>query len=408
MIATEDLAPVTLPEAFDGLLDPLGSHRYRVYYGGRGGAKSESFSRALLMHGLDQPLRILCARETQASMRDSVHRTISDTISDLGMNGLYTVERTRIYGATGTEFIFAGISRDPTQIKSMKGINVCWVEEAHAISEESWRVLTPTIREADSEIWVSFNPDKPDDPLYKLFVAGESPPGSLVRKVGWRDNPFLPEVLRQERADMLHRDPEAEAHVWGGEPWHTSEAMVLHGRYSIQKFTPESHWDGPYFGADWGFARDPTVLVRCWIGDGRLWIDADERGIEWSMDEIARRFRRVEGAESHVIRGDCSRPETIHELTERGLRVQGAAKWSGSVEDGIEHLRGYEEIVLHENLEDGDGDSIVREAKLWRYKTDPRTGDVLPKLVPGNDHGWDAVRYALQPMIRKRRTIELL
>jgi phage terminase large subunit len=109
-----------------------------------------------------------------------------------------------------------------------------------------------------------------------------------------------------------------------------------------------------------------------------------------------------------VIRGDCSRPETIHELTERGLRVQGAAKWSGSVEDGIEHLRGYEEIVLHEDLEDGDGDSIVREAKLWRYKTDPRTGDVLPKLVPGNDHGWDAVRYALQPMIRKRRTIELL
>ena len=120
-------------------------------------------------------------------------------------------------------------------------------------------------------------------------------------------------------------------------------------------------------------------------------------------EAIARRFRRVEGAGQHVIRGDCSRPETVAEMRRRGLNVVSADKWPGSVEDGIEHLRGYEQIVIHPSCK-----GLIEEARHWRYARDPRTDDVLPRLVPGNDHGWDAVRYALAPIIRPRRSIGVL
>lgn len=391
---------LSIPEAFLDLLEPpLGGVRYRVYYGGRGSAKSWSVARALLVHGAKDPLRILCAREYQMSIRDSVHRLLDDQIHQLGLSARYAVERTRIYGVNGTEFLFHGVKRDPHTIKSMEGIDICWIEEAEAVSEESWRIIIPTIRAEGSEIWATFNPALPDDPTYRRFVSEPPENGAIIRKVSWRDNPFISATLRQERDDLLRRDPEAEAHVWGGEPWFRSDHQILSGRYRVEAFEPQDHWGDPLYGADWGFARDPTVLIRLWLTDSRLWIEYDERGVGWSMAEIARRFRRVPGAENCVIRGDCARPETINELCALGLRVKPAAKWPGSVQDGIEHLRGYEEIVIHPRCR-----GIAQEARLWRYKTDPRTGDVLPRVQDGNEHGWDAVRYALEPMIRAKKT----
>lgn len=392
-----------IAEAFDFLFDPpLGEVRYRVAYGGRYGAKSWSFARALLLHGACQPLRALCTREFQTSVRDSVHRLLSDQIHELGLDAHYTVERSRIYGANGTEFFFLGLKRNPHAIKSLEGVNICWVEEAEAVTDESWRILIPTIRAEGSEIWVTFNPAQADDPTFKRFIATERD-DAIVRKVTWEDNPWITEAIRDEERWLRVHDPEAHAHVWGGEPWMRSEAQVLSGMYEVDDFTPESHWDGPYFGADWGFARDPTVLVKLWIADKRLWIEEEQRGIGWSMDEIDRRFRRIDDADKYVIRGDAARPETIHELQRRGLRVEAAAKWPGSVEEGVEHLRGYDKIMIHSRCK-----GLIQEARLWRYKTDARTGDVLPKLQDGNDHGWDAVRYALAPMIRKRPRLEVL
>lgn len=390
-------ANVEIPDAFGFLFaPPLGSVRYRVVHGGRGSAKSWSFGRALLLHGVSAPLRILCAREYQSSIRDSVHRLLEDQAGAMGLNGFYEIERARIYGRNGTEFLFLGIKRDPHTLKSTEGIDLCWVEEAEAVSEESWRILIPTIRKPGSELWVSFNPALPDDPTYRRFVA-DTPARSIVRRVSWRDNPWLPEVLEHEQAELLKRDPEVHAHVWGGEPWMRSDAQVLAGRYEVGEFEPDEDWDGPYYGADWGFAKDPTVLVRCWIHGPILYIDYDERGIGWSAAETNRRFRRVPGADKHIIRGDAARPETIAALCELELNVEAAKKWPGSVEDGVEHLRGYKRIVIHPRCK-----GLIQEARLWRYKTDARTGDVLPKLRDGNDHGVDALRYALAPIIRKR------
>ena len=399
--------PVQIPAALEFFVEPLGSSRYRVAYGGRGGAKSWNIARALLVHGAEHKLRILCAREFQNSIRDSVHKLLTDQIATLGLESFYRVEQTRIRGRNGTEILFHGLKRDVHTIKSLEGIDLCWVEEAEAISQDSWDVLVPTIRSEGSEIWVSFNPKLPDDPIYKLFAL-DPPTNAIVRKVSWRGNPFLSQTLRQEREDSLRRDPDAEAHIWGGEPWERSDAQVLGGQYRIAEFEAADHWEGPYFGADWGFSQDPTTLVRAWRADSRLYIDQEVRGVGWSLAETDRRFRRVPGAALHVIRGDASRPETIAglrtdklddegELLERGLNVVSAKKWPGSVEDGIDHLRGYDEIVIHPRCV-----GLIQDARLWRYKTNPKTGDVLPKLVDGNEHGWDAVRYALAPIIRHR------
>jgi phage terminase large subunit len=386
---------VKAPKAFGPLFTALGTYRYRVFYGGRGSAKSWQFARALLVHGLSQPLRVLCAREYQASIRDSVHRVLADQITLLGLTSFYTIQEGAILGANGTEFLFKGLRRDIAQIKSTEGIDVCWVEEAEAVSDSSWRTLIPTIRKPGSEIWVSFNPALADDPTYQRFVV-TPPDRSLVRKVSYRDNPWFPSVLREEAEHLQRADPEAYAHVWGGEPWARSDAQVLAGKWRVEAFEPEAHWGAPLYGADWGFAHDPTVLLRCYVHDQRLWIDYEAGGIQLDTDATVRAFDAVPGARDYTIRADSARPETIAELRKRGFRITAADKWAGSVEDGIQHLRSYLEIVIHPRCK-----RVIEEARLYRYQTDKRTEEVLPKVVDAHNHAMDALRYALSPLIKK-------
>jgi phage terminase large subunit len=200
------------PGAFDFLFKPS---RYKVAYGGRGGAKSWNFARALLVLGTRRPLRILCARETQESISESVHRLLSDQIGLLELTPFYTVEKARIYGRNGTEFTFAGLLHNVANIKSAEAMDVCWVEEAQSVSKESWRVLIPTIRKEGSEIWVSFNPDFEDDPTYRMFLRNP-PPDAVIRKVTYRDNPWFPDVLKREMEHMRRTDPDEYEHVWEG------------------------------------------------------------------------------------------------------------------------------------------------------------------------------------------------
>ena len=401
--ATTRTLDVPTPEAFGFLYDPpLGEVRYRVAYGGRGKGSSWQFSRALLIHGMTRKLRILCGREYQSSIKDSVHRILSDQITLLGLGAVYRVQEKSIVGRNGTEFLFKGLRQDIAQIKSTEGIDICWLEEAEAVSALSWRTLIPTIRKKGSEIWVSFNPALPTDATYVKFALNP-PARSIVRRVSWRDNPYLPEVLLHEQEELLRSDPEAHAHVWGGEPWMRSDAQVLSGKWRVMDFTPKDDWQGPYYGADWGFASDPTVIVRVWIYDRRLYVEYDPGKPQLDNDQTAQLFRDVPGGESHVIRADNSRPETINEMKKRGLRVEGADKWPGSVADGIAHLRSYTEIVIHPRCR-----RATQEARLWRYKVDPRTQDVLPHLVDGSDHTWEAVRSALAPLIKTRPRVGLL
>jgi len=189
--------------------------RYKVLYGGRGGAKSWTVARQLLLDGLERPLRILCAREFQNSIKDSSHRLLSDQVKALNLTGHYDVQQTRIKGKNGTEFGFTGLRHNPTELKSWEGADRCWVEEAHSVSKESWKVLIPTIRKEDSEIWITFNPELDTDYTYQYFVIN-APKDAIVLYVNWRDNPWFPRVLNEERKRMKILDPEEYKTVWEG------------------------------------------------------------------------------------------------------------------------------------------------------------------------------------------------
>lgn len=218
-------AKAQFPKKFEGLFKPEKS-RYRVYYGGRGGAKSWNFARALLIKAAQKPMRILCAREFQTSIKDSVHKLLSDQIYALGMESIYEITQTSIRSINGSEFIFVGIKNNTNNVKSIEGIDICWVEEAQSVSANSWNVLIPTIRKQDSEIWISFNPELPTDETWKRFVENPAPESVLV-KVNWSDNPWFPETLNNERLMLKGRDIAAYNNVWEGIPRSTIDGAIF-------------------------------------------------------------------------------------------------------------------------------------------------------------------------------------
>ena len=195
-------------------------------YGGRGGAKSWGISRALLIKGIKSTIRVLCAREFQTSIKDSVHKLLSDQIYAMGLEAHYEITQTTIRGINGTEFIFAGIKNNINGLKSIEGIDYCWVEEANNVTAHSWDILIPTIRKEGSEIWVSFNPELPTDETYKRFVLNP-PDNAIVTKLNWNDNPYFPEVLDLERQALLLRDIEAYNNIWEGIPRSTIDGAIF-------------------------------------------------------------------------------------------------------------------------------------------------------------------------------------
>ena len=196
------------------LFDPPKS-RYRVLYGGRGGAKSWGVARALLIKAAKEPLRILCAREFMTSMRDSVHKLLSDQIVDLNLQSFFEITQASIRGKNGSEFSFVGLKNNVANVKSYEGVDICWCEEAQSITRLSWNVLIPTIRKPDSEIWITFNPELETDETYQRFVVYK-PDNAVVTKVNWNDNPWFPDTLKLEMESLKARDPEAHRTVWEG------------------------------------------------------------------------------------------------------------------------------------------------------------------------------------------------
>ena len=386
------------PAKLDYLFRPA---RYKVAQGGRGGAKSWAMARALLIQAASQPLLIMCVRELQVSIQESVHRLLADQIDAMGLASYFDVQQKTIHGKNGSQFIFAGIRSNPGKIKSTEGVDRCWVEEAQNVSERSWELLIPTIRKPGSEIWVSFNPDEKTDPTYQRFVV-KPPPDAVVREISWRDNPWFPDELRREKDYLARVDPEAYAHVWEGKCRTNSNAQIFRGKYQIEAFElpgpMQIQWDGPYFGADWGFATDPTVLVKCWIHERTLLVEHEAYGIGVELDDLPEMFGRIPGADKYIIRADNSRPETISYVARKGLmRVEAASKWAGSVEDGIAFLRSFERIVVHPRCL-----HTAEEMRLYSYKTDRLTGDVLPDVVDKHNHCVDGIRYALAPLIENQ------
>lgn len=329
-----------------------------------------------------------------------MHQLISDQIKAMGLERSFDVKESKIASSIGAEILFKGLRgmrNDASALKSLEGVDILWIEEGQSASAASLKIITPTIRKKRAEIWISYNPDQETDPVHQL--AKNPPPGSLVEKVNWDKNPWFDQTsLPVEREWMERTDPDAYAHVWLGECIAYAHAQVLSGKWAIDAFEPQAGWLGPYYGADWGFAKDPTALVRCWIAERTLYVEHEAYGVEVPLDDTPSLFATVPGAREHVIRADSARPETINHLVRHGWEnVTAVQKWPGSVEDGVEFLRSFERIVIHQRCK-----HAAEEARLWSFKTDRLTGDVLPVLVDANNHIWDAVRYALAPVIRVR------
>ena len=378
--------------------DPNFNKRYLVFHGGRGSAKSTHAAMACLHRGFFSKKKILCARQFQNSIRDSVHSLLSECIDKMDMADHYEVQRDTIIGKNGTEFIFRGLHNNHASIKSINGVDICWIEEAQSVSEKSYEVLIPTIREPGSQFFITYNTDLETDSTYQRFNI-KPPPDAFIRKVNYDENPFFPDVLRKEMEWCRTNDTDAFMHIWMGEPRVHSDSQVFNGKWSIDRFEPPQNVEYMH-GMDFGFSVDPTTAIRCYINDGILFIYQESYHHRLDIDRTAEVVMRdIPGIEKYVVRGDCSRPETISYLQRHGMpNTIGADKWTGSVEDGISVLRAFKKIVIHEQCR-----HAIQEAKLYSYKLHKNTGDILPEVDDKNNHIWDAVRYALDPVIQQSR-----
>lgn len=366
--------------------------------------------------------RAACVREVQKSLKNSVKLLVEDKIRSLGVSSLFEVLEAEIKTPGGGVIMFQGMQNHTADsIKSLEGFDVAWVEEAQSLSQRSLDLLRPTIRKPGSELWFSWNPNKPTDPV-DVLLRGENPPrNAVVVEVNYSDNPYLPNDLAEEQEDDAARDPDKWAHVWGGHYSLNSEARVFRN-WSVQEFdTPNDVVHR--FGADWGFALDPTALVRCHIDGRKLYVDQEAVEVGCEIDETPYLFsgdvrpegwpkseayingpapdapkrKRREGiprAAKDLIRADNARPETVSYMKRHGYRITAAVKGQGSLEDGVQFLKAFD-IIVHPRCK-----HVINELTLYGYKIDPHTEEVLSELEDKNNHTIDALRYALEELRR--------
>ncbi len=396
------VAPVELPPKLIPVF--LGPARYRGAYGGRGSAKTRSFAKMTAIRAYQaaeagQSGAILCAREYMNSLEDSSLEEVKEAIrSEPWLEDYFEVGEKFIRTRNGlVRYIFTGLRNNLDSIKSKANILIAWVDEAEAVSEAGWRKLIPTVRGENSEIWVTWNPELDGSPTDERFRKHE-PTGSKFVEINYQDNPWFPDVLEQERKDDLERlDLATYAHIWEGQYLENSDAQILHGKVAVREFEPEKSWDGPYYGGDFGFSQDPTAAVEVWIHDQTLYVRREAVKVGLEIDDTQSFVEaKIPGFSKSVSRWDSARPESISYLKRHGMAgAKSVTKWSGSVEDGIAHLRGYKEIVIHPQCTEAQ-----REARLYSYKVDRLSGDVTTKIVDAHNHVIDAIRYAIAPMIK--------
>lgn len=394
-----ELAPKLIPV----LTPPLGTYRYRVLRGGRGSGKSFSVAKMAAIWGAVQPLRILCVREFQNTIKESFHAELKSAINscqwlstqyDVGVDYLR-------HKTNSTEFIFKGLRHNIDGVKSMAQIDLVICEESETIPHTSWRDLLPTIRAPKSEIIIIYNPKRRDSWVAQTFDTDKLPPRTIVVDVNYTDSPWFPAVLDEQRLhDRETLDPALYRHIWEGAYYEQSDAQVFAGRYQIADFEPAANWDGPYYGVDFGFSADPTAGVKCWIHDGNLYIEHELYQQRLELDDTGPELiEALPDIERHACRADNARPESISYLKRHGLpRMVACEKGKGSVEDGIEFIKSFKKVVIHSRCP-----NTAKEFDLYNYKTDRLSGDILPVLLDANNHAIDALRYALEAIMKRNK-----
>lgn len=424
------LAPATLPQRtpvaaavsrnheFPEKLQPLfvrGRWRNKALYGGRGGAKSWGVARALLLLGTMNPERILCAREVQDSLDQSVHQLLTDQIRRMGLSDFYQVLEKEIRGKNGTLFRFKGLSKETEDsIKSFEGITIVWVEEAHSISESSWEKLTPTIRTEGSEVWMTLNPDMDTDPTWVRYC--EFPDDDTLRiEVNWRDNPWFPAVLQKEREKDLARLPKADyEHKWEGKPKrvaagavyeHEVTALYETGRVMPIRYDPilpvHTVWD-----LGWNDSMAISFVQRS-PREVRVldYLEDSKRRLDWYVKEIEKIGRDWRWGTDFIPHDGAAGDYITGKSTEEHLQTLGRKPQVlevMSVEEGIKAARMlFPRVVFNRQdidvQEPGRGTGRLLEC-LKRYRRAvPRSTDEPAKPVHDQySHGADDFRYIAQ------------
>lgn len=384
---------IETPEWALPLLQPA---RYKAAFGGRGSGKSHTFAELMIeAHIMDQTSRSVCVREVQKSLAQSVKRLLELKIEQMNAGAYFEVQEAVIKSKHGDGMIiFQGMQNHTADsIKSLEGYDRAWVEEAQSLSQRSLDLLRPTIRKPGSELWFTWNPSQASDPVDALLRGEKPPPDAMVIEVNFDNNPWFPDVLRQEMEYDRSRDPDKYAHVWKGGYIQNSTARVFRN-WRVEEFDAPA--DAIHrLGADWGFAQDPTVLVRCHIIGRTLYIDHEAYMVGCEITNTPDLFMQVPEAERWPLVADSSRPETISHMRKHGFpKIMAAVKGKNSVEEGIEWLKSYD-IVVHPRCT-----HTIDELTFYSYKTDPLTGKILPVLQDLNNHVIDALRYACEGVRR--------
>ena len=376
-----------VPRAFKPLLAPA---RYKGAWGGRGSGKSHFFAEMAVARSIGGRVDIVCVREVQRSLNQSVKKLLELKIEEMGQSDMFDVRHDEIRSALGGRIIFQGMQNHTADtIKSLEGYDVAWVEEAQSLSQRSLDLLRPTIRKPGSELWFTWNPNEDTDPVDALLRGPTPPPDSVVRPVNFMDNPWFPDVLRAEMEYDLRRDPDKWAHVWKGEYVRNSEARVFKN-WRVEEFDvpPDAVIRQ---GADWGFASDPSVLVQCYIIGRTLYIPQEAYMVGCEINNLPDLFLTVPGAEKWFITADSARPETISYMKNHGFpKIGKAVKGAKSLEEGVEWLKSFD-IVVHPRCR-----HTIDELTLYSYKVDGLTDKVLPLLDDKDNHVIDALRYACE------------
>ena len=401
MLNDAPIARLQITEKLAPLFDP---RRYKVMHGGRGGGKSWAVAAVLLVMAADRPMRVLCAREVQKSMRDSVYRLLTDTIVRLGLESFFDILEAEIRGANGSLFLFSGLQQHTVDsIKSFEGVDAVWVEEAHGVSKRSWDVLIPTIRKEGSEIWMTLNPDMDTDETYQRFIATPST-DTWVAEINWRDNPWFPEVLDLERLKAKRsQSKEDYEHIWEGKPRTVAEGAIY--RHEIQALYAESRvtrvpydptlpvhtvWDLGWNDAmTIGFVQRGPMDIR--IID---YIEDSHRTLDWYVAQIEKRpFRWGHDYLPHDGRTRNFQTGKSTEELMRELGRKPIVLAQTSIEEGIKAAR----MLFPRCYFDQDKTGRLLEClKRYRRALHQQTGEPMGPLHDEFSHGSDMFRYVGQ------------
>jgi phage terminase large subunit len=367
--------------------------RFKILHGGRGGGKSYNVADFLLLVSMTRSGTILCARQFQNSMADSVHSLLASRISELKLDEYFYILKTEIIcKLTRTRFIFKGLERNVGSIKSIHNLIYCWIEEAAYVSKTVWELLVPSVRGAiDAEIICTFNPWNKTDVIYKEFIVHPDE-RAIVRKVTYRDNPYFAEPLIGDRVSALKRMSPAEYnHIWEGEVLEHSDAQIFKDKWIVADFTDDKR-AYKYFGLDFGFSTDPLAAIRCYIVENTLYITHEvyEYGLEIDKIKDLCLFRLPDFKNSKVI-GDSANPSHIDYLKRQGIRIEGAVKGKSSVEYGIDYIRNFDKVIIHSRCV-----NTIQEFTKYSYRIDQRSGDITTEIIDKHNHAIDALRYALE------------